>query len=70
MTVQRMKYKNYKEHYADCETVPSSYDKGTKSIEVIIPDGRMKNSGVRGHHFRGYQFDLIDSKGEKKICGF
>ena len=47
----RMKYKAYKEHYSDCETVYDSYDKGNKSIEVIIPEGRMKNSGVRGKKF-------------------
>ena len=34
--VIRMKYKAYKEHYADCETVYGSYEKGNKSIEVIV----------------------------------
>lgn len=47
-----MSYRNYKQHYADCEIVKGSYDKGTKTIEVSVPDGRMKPSGVRGQKFR------------------
>lgn len=54
--VIRMKYSTYKEHYSDCETVYDSYIKGNASVEVIIPEGRMKNSGVRYEHFSGYQF--------------
>lgn len=56
----RMKYKAYKEHYSDCETVYDSYDKGNKSIEVIIPEGRMKNSGVRGKKFYYYTFEGVE----------
>ena len=51
----RMAYRNYKKHYSDCETVPGTYDKGTKTIEVIVPDGRMKPSGVRGECFSTYE---------------
>lgn len=47
-----MPYKQYKEHYNDCETVAGSYDRGT--IDVIIRNGRLKNSGVRGQRFAGY----------------
>lgn len=59
--VIRMKYKAYKEHYADCETVYGSYEKGNKSIEVIVPEGRMKKSGVRGKNFHYYTFKGIDN---------
>ena len=45
-TIKRMRYSQYKEHYADCRTVPGTYDKINRSIEVVIPDGRMKPSGV------------------------
>ena len=51
----RMYYGQYKKSYSDCKTVPGSYDAGTKSIEVIIPEGRMKPSGVRGQRFHGYE---------------
>lgn len=65
----RMLYRQYKAHYADCQTVPDSYDKVAKSIEVIIPESRMKPSGVRGQRFSGYQFDLIDCNGERgHVC--
>ena len=50
-TIHRMPYRRYKERYSDCDTVSGSYDKGSKTIEVIVPDGRMKPSGVRGQRF-------------------
>lgn len=59
--VIRMKYKAYKEHYADCETVYGSYEKGNKSIEVIVPEGRIKKSGVRGKNFHYYTFKGVDN---------
>ena len=65
-----MYYGQYKKHYADCETVPGSYDKQTKSIEVIIPDGRMKASGVRGKRFHGYQIGLTDKNGKHYYCTY
>jgi hypothetical protein len=70
MTTTRMKYGAYKKHYADCETVPETYDRGTKTIEVIIPDGRMKPSGTRGERFRYFWFEGIEgTTGQKKrIC--
>lgn len=61
----RMLYSQYKQHYPDCQTVRGSYDEGKKTIEVIIPEGRMKNSGVRGQHFHGYEIYCIDDKGRK-----
>ena len=48
MTEERMLYRRYKTAYADCQTVPGTYDKATKTIVVIIPEGRMRKSGVRG----------------------
>lgn len=65
--VIRMKYKAYKEHYADCETVYDSYEKGSKSIEVIIPEGRIKNSGVRGKKFHYYEFNGIENGTGRKV---
>lgn len=55
---KQMPYKQYKEHYSDCETVIDSYVmiNGKSYIDVIIPQGRLKNSGVRGKHFKGYEF--------------
>ncbi|MDO5785554.1 MAG: hypothetical protein Q4P20_10885 [Eubacteriales bacterium] len=47
----RMPYRIYKQSYADCDTIPGSYDKSNKTVEVIVPDGRMKPSGVRGQKF-------------------
>lgn len=66
-SVIRMDYRNYKAHYADCETVKDSFQPGdgytAPTIKVIIPVGRMKNSGVRGQKFSGYE--LINEYGEK-----
>lgn len=66
----RMKYKRYKEHYNDCETVVGSYDKSTKTIEVIVPQGRMKKSGVRGQQFAGYAIWFIGKDGERYYCTY
>ena len=71
--VWRMPYKQYKEHYADCETVIDSFEKHTDArgyqtkpatIEVIIREGRLKNSGVRGEHFHGYEIEFTDKNGK------
>lgn len=50
--IHTMLYSQYKKHYADCKTVPNTYDKNRKTIDVIVPEGRMKPSGVRGQKFR------------------
>lgn len=63
--VWNMEYSRYKEHYSDCETVAGSYNSRYKTIDVIIRDGRLKNSGTRGMHYSGYQFKLSDGG---KIC--
>lgn len=61
---KKMPYKQYKEHYADCETLKGSfqYEDGAALIDVIIREGRLKNSGVRGMHFAGYQFRTDEGK--------
>jgi len=55
-----MGYRRYKEHYADCETVPDSYKENVDrrgfrisepTIDVIVRAGRMKASGTRGKNF-------------------
>jgi hypothetical protein len=59
-----MPYKQYKEHYSDCETLKGSftYEDGAAVIDVIIREGRLKNSGVRGMHYSGYQFRTDEGK--------
>jgi len=54
---KRMPYKQYKEHYSDCETVCDSFEKTRfgSYIDVIIREGRLKESGVRGQHYSGYE---------------
>ena len=67
--VVRMLYRQYKKSYADCKTVPGSYDKGNKSIEVIVPDGRMKPSGTRGQSYEYIWFDGVDVEGKPvRVC--
>lgn len=58
-------YKQYKEHYSDCETVTGSYrvENGVAMISIIVREGRMKKSGTRFQHYSGYQF--INENGEK-----
>jgi len=47
-------YAQAKEHYADCEILAGSYDKRWRTIQVIVPKGRMVNSGVRFKKFSRY----------------
>ena len=56
MTVETMLYRRYKQHFSDCETVAGSYDKNHKTIEVMLPEGRLKQSGVRGKSFKYMEF--------------
>lgn len=60
--VWEMPYRQFKEHYSDCETVCGSFDQDNRTIKVIIRDGRLKNNGVRGKHFSGYKFMSNDGK--------
>lgn len=69
--VRRMAYSAYKEHYSDCETIIDSYavDEERKNgklfavprIDVIIRAGRLKASGVRDEHFRGYELHWVQN---------
>jgi len=65
-----MKYSQYKKHYADCKTVPGTYNKGLKTIEVIVPEGRMKPSGVRGESFSTIWLNVGDSPDKVFKQGF
>lgn len=71
--IRRMPYKQYKEHYSDCETVNGSFFRdehtGDSFIKVIIRNGRMKASGVRGQHFSGYEVEWFEN-GEKCFRSF
>ena len=62
--VWKMPYRQYKEHYADCETIAGSFSEGVNhpTIEVIIRAGRLVPSGVRGKHYHSYVFE-IDGEG-------
>lgn len=67
-----MPYKQYKEHYNDCETVEGSFKRhksGVSTIEVIIREGRLKASGVRGQHYSGYEFKFMIN-GERHIITY
>lgn len=67
MKIERMHYGKYKQHYADCETVTGSYDKETKTIDVIIPNGRMKPSGTRGQSFHWMEFHGVENGTGRKV---
>lgn len=58
--VWKMPYKQYKEHYSDCETLAGSFERnehtGDSTIKVIIREGRLKASGVRGQKFSTFLF--------------
>jgi hypothetical protein len=68
---ERMDYKQYKEHYADCETVAGSFFRNRYGnyIDVIIRAGRLKASGVRGKHYSGYELHF-DLDGERVYTPF
>ena len=67
MTEYKMKYSQYKKHYADCKTVPGTYDSTTKTIIVLVPEGRMKKSGTRGQRYNYYRFSGINKETGKKV---
>lgn len=60
MTEERMKYSKYKNAYSDCQTIPGSYDNTTKTIVVLLPEGRIKKSGVRGQKFKYIWFRGVE----------
>ena len=58
-----MPYRLYKAHYADCETICDSFryrvtarDREEAVISVIIREGRLKASGVRGEQYSLFTF--------------
>ena len=67
MAEYRMKYAQYKKSYPDCKTVSGTYNEATKTIVVIIPEGRMKKSGVRGQRYNYYRFVGIDKTTNEKV---
>nr|DAI94091.1 MAG TPA: hypothetical protein [Caudoviricetes sp.]DAV40294.1 MAG TPA: hypothetical protein [Caudoviricetes sp.] len=67
MTVETMLYRRYKQHFSDCDTVAGSYDKEHKTIEVFLPDGRLKPSGVRGQSFHWMEFTGVENATGRKV---
>ena len=69
MSVETMLYRRYKQHFSDCEIIAGSYNKELKTIDVIIPEGRMKKSGVRGKTFHYMEFKGVEiATGRKVRC--
>lgn len=76
-----MPYRQYKAHYSDCETIIGSYKEyvheyghryeySPATIKVIIRDGRLKASGVRGKHFSNYWIEFTLNGGETRSESF
>lgn len=61
----RMSYRQYKQHYSDCKA--HDYDASDKTIEVDIPYGRMKQSGVRGKKYDTFTFKATDGENVGEI---
>jgi hypothetical protein len=72
--ILEMPYKQYKEHYSDCETVNGSFFRdehtGDSFIKVIIRNGRMKASGVRGPKFMNYIFNGTEDGKTFTLCAW
>ena len=62
-----MPYRQYKSRYADCETVRGSYDADSKTITVLVPDGRMKPSGTRGQRYMWLIYKGIERATNREI---
>ena len=67
MTVETMTYRRYKQHFSNCDTVVGSYDKERKTIEVFLPDGRLKPSGVRGQSFHWMEFTGVENATGREV---
>lgn len=61
----RMSYRQYKQHYSDCNA--HDYNASDKTIEVDIPYGRMKASGVRGRKYDTFIFKATDGENVGEI---
>lgn len=67
--IETMLYRRYKQSYADCATIPGSYNAASKTIQVEIPNSRMKPSGVRGQRFLYLTFNGVEiATGRKVSC--
>lgn len=53
------------DNYSNCETVKGSFRSSDCTIGVIVREGRLKNSGVRGKHFYGFEFRTSDNQ---RVC--
>lgn len=76
--IWEMPYRQFKARYSDCETVAGSYQEYkdpngrviyAPTIKVIIREGRLKNSGVRGKHFYRFQISYT-ADGQKEMNWF
>ena len=56
----KMKCRDDRQRYADCDNL-GDYDMSRKTITVLVPDGRMKASGVRGKSFHYYEFKGVEN---------
>lgn len=63
----KIPYRQYKKHYSDCETLVGSYEDTDRGafISIIVREGRLKASGVRGEHYSGYE--LTNELGLKRV---
>ena len=55
--IMTVDYKRYKDHYADCEVIKGSYRRtplGTSYVDIIVREGRLVPSGVRGKRFHNW----------------
>ena len=58
MEEKRMAYRDYKRHYANCETVRGSYDTSTKTIVVLVPVSMMQPKRSASRRLRGILWPL------------
>lgn len=69
-----MPYKQYKTSYSDCEVIIDSFNdhegKRPATVDVIIREGRIKNSGTRGEKFAYYTLECDDGRVHtyKAVC--
>ena len=65
--IEKMLYKRYKTSYSDCETIPGTYNKIAKTIDVVIPEGRMKKSGTRHQTYKYMWFKGVEHETNRKV---
>lgn len=63
----KMAYRDYKRHYANCETVRGSYDAGSKTIVVLVPASMMQPK----HGALRFDSKTWENRGQqKKLRGY